>query len=188
MDGFTKRTEEKQQAILHAAYELMLEKQSRFTISELARKASVSPVSIYNYYGSKEQVILSVISRMTEEQMNWIDEQIQSRVAFEHLIVNILTRKIETAALFDEVITKMIQTDPHWEQLATKGYTAFAHLIEYGKEQGAIDANLSTESYLRYVQLMQQAIMSDPSFSVSDMKVTMKDYFHFFLNGIMRRE
>lgn len=187
MDGFAKRTEEKQEAILRAAYELMLEKQSRFTISELAKRGSVSPVSIYNYYGSKEQVIVAVLSRMTEDQVTWIEEKIDQHIPFDMLLVDILTRKIETAALFDQTITNMIQADANWESLSAKGYAAFSHLIEYGKQEGAIDSALSTESYLRYVQLMQQAILSDPNFSGGDMKESMQDYFHFFLNGIMRR-
>ena len=187
MDGFAKRTEEKRQAILSAAYDLMTEKQSRFTVSELAKQAHVSPVSIYNYFGSKEQVMVEVLNQMTEEQMNWIDAQLESNAPFETLLVDILKRKIKTAVLFDETVTTMIQQDPNWEQLASRGYASFARLIEYGKQQGAIDATLSTTSYLRYVQLMQQAILSDPHFSIGDMKETMEDYFHFFLNGIIKR-
>lgn len=187
MDGFAKRTEEKRQAILRAAYDLMTEKQSRFTVSELAKQAQVSPVSIYNYFGSKEQVIIEVLQQMTEEQMSWIDEQIESNAPFETLLVDILKRKIKTAVLFDKTITTMIQQDPNWEQLASRGYASFARLIEYGKQKGTIDATLSTTSYLHYVQLMQQAILSDPHFSIGDMKETMEDYFHFFLNGVIKR-
>ncbi|WP_026826067.1 TetR/AcrR family transcriptional regulator [Exiguobacterium marinum] len=187
MDGFAKRTEEKRQAILSAAFDLMTEKQSRFTVSELAKKAHVSPVSIYNYFGSKEQVIIEVLKQMTEEQMSWIDQKIESNAPFDAILVDILKRKIKTAVLFDETITKTMQQDPNWEQLATRGYTAFARLIEYGKQQGSIDVTLSTTSYLRYVQLMQQAILSDPHFSIGDMKETMEDYFHFFLNGVIKR-
>ncbi|ACQ69079.1 transcriptional regulator, TetR family [Exiguobacterium sp. AT1b] len=187
MDGFAKRTEEKQQAILRAAFDLMTEKQSRFTISELAKRAHVSPVSIYNYFGSKDQVIVEILKQMTEEQMSWIEQAIESNAPFDALLVEILKRKIQTAVLFDETITAMIQQDPNWEHLATRGYTAFAQLIEYGKAQGSIDSTLSTSSYLRYVQFMQQAILSDPQFSIEDMKETMEVYFHFFLNGVMKR-
>ncbi|MFN3366173.1 MAG: TetR/AcrR family transcriptional regulator [Exiguobacterium mexicanum] len=187
MDGFTKRTETKRRAILDAAFRLMNEKQSRFTVSELARAASVSPVSIYNYFGSKEQVIVAVLTEMTEEQMGWIESQIADHVPFDQLLIEILSRKIETAGLFDETITTMIQADASWQQLAGRGYAAFRQLIEYGKTSGAIDPELSTDSYLRYVQLVQQAILSDPSFPSGDMSSLMQDYFHFFLNGIMSR-
>ncbi|KGI85329.1 TetR/AcrR family transcriptional regulator [Exiguobacterium sp. s5] len=187
MDGFTKRTETKRRAILDAAFRLMNEKQSRFTVSELARAASVSPVSIYNYFGSKEQVIVAVLTEMTEEQMGWIESQIADTVPFDQLLIEILSRKIETAGLFDETITSMIQADASWQQLAGRGYAAFRQLIEYGKTSGAIDPELSTDSYLRYVQLVQQAILSDPSLSTSPMTDSMQDYFRFFLHGIIRK-
>ncbi|WP_215141325.1 TetR/AcrR family transcriptional regulator [Exiguobacterium qingdaonense] len=187
MNGFTKRTNEKRQAILRAASDLMARKQSRFTVNELAKQATVSPVSIYNYFGSKEQVIIEVLQLMTEEQMSWIDRAIESNAPFDSLLVDILKRKIKMAVLFDETVTAMIQQDPSWEQLSARGYDSFARLIEYGKQQGRIDATLSTASYLHYVQLIQQAILSDPHFSVGDLKETMEDYFHFFLNGIIKR-
>ncbi|TCI45668.1 TetR/AcrR family transcriptional regulator [Exiguobacterium sp. SH3S2] len=187
VDGFTKRTETKQRAILDAAKSLMGEKQSRFTISELARSASVSPVSIYNYFGSKEQVVLQVLTRLTEDEMGWIDERIGEHIPFEELLIEILRRKIESAALFDDAVLSILTADPSWQQLAARGYAAFRSLIEYGKTTGAIDPDVSTDAYLRYVRLMQQAVLSDPDFTSHEMTETMQEYFHFFLHGIMRR-
>lgn len=187
MDGFLKRTTEKRQSIIEAALKLMSEKQSRFTISELARTAHVSPVSIYNYFGSKEQVVVAAITQLTDEQLLSIESQIQTNEPFERMIIHILEQKVQSAVLFDETITQMIQKDESFQPLIQKGYIVFEHLIEYGKKTGAIDPSLSTESYLRYVHLMQQAILSDPDFTTQNMKDSMQDYFYFFLNGIMRR-
>ncbi|MCT4782082.1 MULTISPECIES: TetR/AcrR family transcriptional regulator [Exiguobacterium] len=187
MDGFIKRTEEKREAILLAAHTLMRQKQSRFTISELARAASVSPVSIYNYFGSKEQVILLVLTRLTESEMGWIERQIERHVPFDVLLIDILKRKIDTAILFDDTVLATVTSDPSWHELAARGYAAFRQLIEYGKTSGAIEATVSTDAYLRYVQLMQQAILSDPALSTAHMTETMNEYYHFFLHGIMKK-
>lgn len=186
MDGFTKRTEEKREAILTAAKTLMQQKQSRFTINELARAASVSPVSIYNYFGSKEQVILHVLTRLTEREMDWIEHEIERDAPFDTLLLDILKRKIESAVLFDDAVLATVTSDPTWHELAARGYAAFRQLIEYGKMSGAIDSNISTDAYLRYVQLMQQAILSDPELSMTQMTETMHEYFHFFLHGILK--
>ncbi len=187
MDGFTKRTEEKRRAILEAARTLMTKEQSRFTINELARAASVSPVSIYNYFGSKEQVILHVLTHLTEQEMNWIEQRIEEQIPFEQLLIDILRRKIESAGMFDDTVLTIVTTDPSWQQLAARGYAAFRNLIEYGKMTGAVDPDTSTDAYLRYVQLMQQAILSDPQLSTAQMTDTMREHFHFFLHGIMRK-
>ncbi|MDL5376063.1 hypothetical protein QR695_03455 [Exiguobacterium mexicanum] len=86
-----------------------------------------------------------------------------------------------------ETSESMNQADASWQQLAGRGYAAFRQLIEYGKTSGAIDPELSTDSYLRYVQLVQQAILSDPGLFTSPISESMQDYFRFFLHGIIRK-
>lgn len=90
----------------------MQQKQSRFTINELARAASVSPVSIYNYFGSKEQVILLVLTRLTEREMDWIEHEIERDAPFDTLLLDILKRKIESAVLFDDAVLATVTSDP----------------------------------------------------------------------------
>lgn len=55
MNGFAKRTQTKKQAILEATTKILLEKgYSYLKIEDVAKKANVSQVTIYNYFGSKK--------------------------------------------------------------------------------------------------------------------------------------
>ncbi|MGY0204433.1 hypothetical protein ACW7EJ_13265, partial [Acinetobacter soli] len=51
-----------------------------------------------------------------------------------------------------------VTSDPSWHELAARGYAAFRQLIEYWKMSGAIDSNISTDAYLRYVQRASRSI------------------------------
>ena len=55
MNQYQKTTEKKKQAIIQAALRLFKEKGFKETsIKSIAEAAEVSPVSIYNYFGSKD--------------------------------------------------------------------------------------------------------------------------------------
>src|SRR5690625_2362082 len=73
MDGFKKRSEMKKKDILQAAFDLFqLYGVQKVTIAEIAKKANVSQVTIYNYFQSKDNLIRSVfkyyVDRIWEEQ------------------------------------------------------------------------------------------------------------------------
>src|SRR5690625_2379966 len=63
MDGFKKRTEQKKKDILDAALKLVIKYGiKKVSINEIAKDADVSQVTIYNYFGSKDQLIDEVIA------------------------------------------------------------------------------------------------------------------------------
>ena len=58
MNQYQKTTEKKKQAIIQAALHLFKEKGFKETsIKSIAEVAEVSPVSIYNYFGSKDNLV-----------------------------------------------------------------------------------------------------------------------------------
>lgn len=55
MNGFTRRTKEKMETIEEATISLLDLGIDNIKIADIAAKAMVSQVSIYNYYGSKDK-------------------------------------------------------------------------------------------------------------------------------------
>ena len=92
MDGFEKRREQKKRDILNAALALFMEYGlQKVSITEIAKKANVSQVTIYNYFESKENLVRLVFKFYVDQI--W-DEQ-------KHLLVNDLP--------FNEKIKKIIR-------------------------------------------------------------------------------
>lgn len=187
MDGFKKRTAKKRAAILRAVLSLMMEKQSTFTIQDVAMAASVSPVSIYNYFGSKEQLMLAALELSMEEQIEEIDREMSRHCPFEELLRRILMKKIDHAAMFDSVLIDLVTTNEALQRMTKIGYASLLRLIDYGRTEGAIAEDMSNETFLRYVQLLQRAILSDPELSRASVDTMMRDYFQLFFYGIIAR-
>ena len=140
MDGFKKRTAKKRAAILRAVLSLMMEKQSTFTIQDVAMAASVSPVSIYNYFGSKEQLMLAALELSMEEQIEEIDREMSRHCPFEELLRRILMKKIDHAAMFDSVLIDLVTTNEALQHMTKIGYASLLRLIDYGRTEGAMCA------------------------------------------------
>jgi AcrR family transcriptional regulator len=63
LDGFQRRRELKKSHILQAALALFMEFGiQKVSIKEIAAKANVSQVTIYNYFGGKDQLVHDVIA------------------------------------------------------------------------------------------------------------------------------
>ena len=68
MNKYQKTTEKKKQAIIQAALQLFKEKGFKDTsIKSIAEAAEVSPVSIYNYFGSKDNLVALCVNDLFEE-------------------------------------------------------------------------------------------------------------------------
>lgn len=187
MDGYQQRTTKKKQAILRATEQLLTEKQSAVTIQDIAKLAGVSPVSIYNYFGSKEQVMLRAIEDMVNRQLERVQLALENQDPFAKVLEDLLTLKIQSAQMLDTQLIEQVMAAPEFHSWAKQGMEAFEQLIQYGQQQGAISPKLSTERFMRYVQVMQDAIMADIAKEGRPLEEAMNDYFTFFLYGLVQR-
>lgn len=77
MDGFEKRRNDKKKAILQAALELFDQHGfDKVTVTEIAEKAHVSKVSIYNFFESKDNLRRVIIKDILDESIRNVQELI----------------------------------------------------------------------------------------------------------------
>ena len=68
MDGFARRKEQSKEEIRKAAWELFSQfGVDKVSMTDIARKAGVSPATIYNNFDSKEALAREFVSGMVEE-------------------------------------------------------------------------------------------------------------------------
>jgi len=78
-NGFARRRENKKRDIIAAARRLFFSSTPKnVTIAELAREAKVSQVSIYNFFGSKENVIREVFFAYMNEAFETLQRVMDS--------------------------------------------------------------------------------------------------------------
>ncbi|MCT2537284.1 TetR/AcrR family transcriptional regulator [Aquibacillus koreensis] len=168
MDGFKRRAEVKKTNILEAALDLFMKfGVQKVSIAEIAKQANVSQVTIYNYFDSKHNLIYEVMIYYVETA--WIDTE-------EILNSNIATSEKIKAIIFNKK-TATNQMNQDFYNYFMKEYTSgiayleefiaktmlprLVELIDEGKDKGEIDASVSNEAILFYIQMLREVMQRE---------------------------
>lgn len=165
MNGFERRKERKKENIRRAALQLFIEHGMRkVSIGEIAEKAGVSQVTIYNYFGSKDDLARYVIEHYMEEQLA---EFVAINGSSQPFIEKLEWMFFKKAAAFDKMSVEFLDTfisnDPETaamiKQYEEKAVPLFAGFIEQGMEQGYFNKGLSMETMMFYINLFSSKAM-----------------------------
>ena len=162
MDGFERRKEQSKEDIRRAAEELF----SRFgadkvSINDIARKAGVSQATIYNNFGSKDELvhdyrktIVNLITSRFREILVWKKSYVEKFQGLLQSWIDIADRyKIEI---------KDFETKQPREAMGMEIENSFREFIKEGKDRGNLRSNLSDEAIITYIKFFQQGISNNP--------------------------
>jgi AcrR family transcriptional regulator len=162
MNGFEKRKEQKKESIRRAALELFKTYGfQKVSIGEIAKRAGVSQVTIYNHFDSKEGLVHDVIKWHMMELLERYLEIMSSDRPFMEKLEYIVFDKSRIAAQFDgELMQTMIQDQPEImgfleELYKTKINPAMMQFFNEGIQQGYISPKISTETILLYFEIIR---------------------------------
>lgn len=163
MDGFERRKEQSKEDIRHAAEELF----SRFgadkvSVNDIAKKAGVSQATIYNNFGSKDELVKD----------------------YQHTIIRVLATRFRNILVWKKSWVEKLQgAIQYWldiadqyklameNKLSPRGETssvraemenAFKEFLKEGRDQGNLRKDISDEAIMSYIQLFQQSIINNP--------------------------
>ncbi len=186
MDGFERRKEQSKEDIRRAAEELF----SRFgadkvSVNDIARKAGVSQATIYNNFGSKDELvhdyhnmIVKMIASRFRDIIVWKKSYVEKLQGFLQSWIDIADRyKIE----IEDSKTKQSR-DP----IGLEIESSFREFIKEGKQQGNLRSDLSDEAVIAYIRFFQQGISNNPGIS-DEMRRNpglSKDLLSLFMYGI----
>ncbi|MCA0756359.1 TetR/AcrR family transcriptional regulator [Paenibacillus sp. N4] len=194
MDGYQQRTELKKSAIREAALSLFSEFGfDKVSLAEIARKARVSPVTLYNYFGTKDELIKKVMSSFLEEEWMRYRELFHSNLPFPDKV----KKMIFDATHWNErvnrhLLQQLLSDDPEWRSLVERIYKdalpELIRFIEHGKEEGYIDTGISTNTILLYFNLMKEMKMTSLfKQHIHDTK-TIDELTHLFFYGLLNQK
>lgn len=165
MNGFERRREKKMESILLAATELFCKNGTKaVSVAEIAEKAQVSPVSIYNFFESKDNLVKEVIFSIMDKQMDDYEKLIDSDLSFDKKFKKMVLMKLDSVEHFSPLLLNSpIWTDPLIRNFIenfyeTKTIPLVKKLVEQGKEEGSINPDISTESILLYVEMFKNLL------------------------------
>lgn len=188
MNGYQLRTEKKKEQIMRTTYDLIcrfgIEKTS---IAEISKQANVSPVSIYNYFGSKEELVRMTLIDLLNKTMSKYEELLQKAIPFQEKMELFLRDRGEMA---ERMSMELVQasSDPAIREHIEAFYKErtipfFINLIEIGKQEGCIDSNLSMEAVLLYIQMFKE-VLARPGFVAQSSPSMLQDIDRLFYHGL----
>lgn len=170
MDGFERKKEQSQKAIIEAAMELF--KQHGFkkaSLNDIARAAGVSPVTIYNHFGSKDGLVREVVKALLRRLMDRAWEIIRSDAPFPEKLETIIFDKAKIASEYrGELMREAARNDPElkewieafWREDVNKGTLT---LLEEGKREGYINPELPVDMLFLYLEIIRQGVFAAPN-------------------------
>lgn len=154
---------DKRQRIIEAAVSLFQQTHNvrRVTIEDIAGAAGVSPTTVYNQFGTRDALVIEAARSLIQANLQNARKYLGSDMPFSAKLTGMLTGKIELASRTDnEVITRLITMDskiaPMLEELYSgEAREVWLELLEEGKRQGYIEASLSPEAFLIYMDAIR---------------------------------
>lgn len=168
MNGFERRKEQKKIGILEAALALFIENGvQKVSVAEIAKKAAVSQVTIYNYFESKDNLAQGALRYYVDQVWDEQKSILCSDLPFNEKIRQII---FEKSNLADQMSDKFFQDfmkdystgKSYVEELYTnKALPLLINLFNEGREQGFIDPGISNEAILFYMQMFKEYMQRD---------------------------
>ena len=193
MNQYQKTTEKKKQAIVQAALRLFKDKGFKETsIKSIAEVAEVSPVSIYNYFGGKDNLVALCVNDLFEEITQQAEDILKSNLDFKTKLNQAfsLCQEKMSRQISDYFQDKMVK-EPTFSTLLAKANIAkkrdiYRAYIELGKEEGAIAEDLSTELILNVMDALNS--MGNQLDNSDNLETEVEQIHQIFLYGIFGKK
>lgn len=169
MDGFERRRQEKKEAILKAALDLFKKYGfNKVSIVDIAGKASVSQVSIYNFFHSKENLKNELLKKLWENYYQSITSIIESNDPIQSKIERFFYTVVEysknySADFIAESFRNQLQKEENTAELQMKSIEKeITALLNQGIEKGVIKNNVSVKAMLSYIEMFRYYVINNP--------------------------
>ena len=193
MDGFNRRKEQKKESIRRAALELFkVYGFKKVSINDIAGKAGVSQVTIYNHFGSKEGLVHDVVKVQLLNMLDKYRAILSGEGPFLEKLETIIFDKTKVMSQFQGEYVQTIMTgDPEIQQFVESLWQRevnqlMVHFYEEGKRQGYINPEVSQEAILVYYQILRKGIFasSDLLANTEDSTKLMHDLMSLVVYGL----
>lgn len=194
MNGYSRRKEQKRQIIIGAAMELFKAYGfKKVSINDVANKANVSQVTIYNHFGSKDGLAREVVKTILLNILERAREIIKDDTPFSEKLESIIFDKANIASQYHgELMHIAAQSDPGMRQWIDSLWHSdvsqvTVDLVAQGKKQGYISRQQSEESIMLYLEILRRGVFASPDLLANmepDVEVY-RELNHLFVYGLV---
>lgn len=166
MNGFERRKQNKMEQIYNSSFELFSKYGfQKVSVNEIAQNANVSPATIYNYFGTKEQLYADMLMNWMDKQLEQYEKILDSACSFPEKTKEILLLESKNLKVlsdnfqkspFSEVsgLTQMLES--YNEQ---KIMPFFMRFVAIGKQEGFIRRDQTEEMIMLYFTMYKNELV-----------------------------
>ncbi len=197
MDGYQRRKQHKKESIRKAALELFTAYGiKKVSIAEIAKKAGVNPVTIYNHFSDKDSLVHDVIKGLIMDRWKKVREILESDRQFIVKLEQIVSDKIKLASLYSgEFIQTAVSEDMGIKEMVESLYKneinpLLSKFIQDGQKSGSIRRDLSIDTISIYIDMFTSLARTHPElFSNQEQLVKFtRETWTLFLYGLAGRQ
>ena len=194
MNTYELRVEQNRERILKATLELFqIHGIKKTTTNDVARKAGVSPATVYNHFGSKEDLVRATVKYFLTGTAADFSRIFKGNLSFMEKMEQVLLYKSDMLGQYQgEFMQTIISEDPEIRHLVDSVYLAeirqvILNFYEEGKRQGYVNPELSTETIMRYILIVRSGMAAESILSEDSEynRKMMQELAPLFLYGIM---
>jgi len=154
---------DKRERIIEAAVDLFQSSHQlrKVSVEEIAKRASVSPTTIYHYFGTRETLVEEIARRLVMEIIERTRKFLSSSLPFPQKLQEVISGKIALASQAnDEIVNKMMSQDQGMAKFIEEVYRKelvpiWNDFLSDGKESGYIDPDLDADVFLTYLDILR---------------------------------
>ena len=194
MNAYERRMERNKERILRATLELFeVHGIKKTTTNDVAQKAGVSPATVYNHFGIKEDLVRATVKYFLTTMAADFRNIMEGDLPFMEKLEKILLNKSEMLGRYQgEIMQTLISEDPTIRQLVDSVYQVelTPYVIEFyeeGKRQGYVNPELPTETIMHYSEIIRRGMAAESSLSEDPEynRKLMQELTPLFLYGIL---
>lgn len=194
MDGFEKRRNDKKKAIMQTALELFDQYGfDRVTVTEIADKAHVSKVSIYNFFESKDNLRRIIIKDILDENIEKIKALIEKEVTFvdkmeEYIQVRTWYYSKYSLRFFFEAVENDPELQRYLDDFNAVNKRLAMEIIDEGKHFGIFSPDASNAAIEIYIDMIQTYLMYNKKIRdrIEHNPALVRELNMLFLDGLIR--
>lgn len=194
MNAYERRIERNKERILRATLELFqVHGIKKTTTNDIARKAGVSPATVYNHFSSKEDLVRATVKYFLTAMTADFRKIFEGDLTFLEKMDQILLYKSDMLGRYQgEFMQTIISEDPEIRHIVDSVYLTeikqvVINFYEEGKRQGYVNPELSTETIMRYSFIVRSGMAAESILSEDPEhnRKMIQELVPLFLYGIM---
>ncbi|MFC1903064.1 TetR/AcrR family transcriptional regulator [Chloroflexota bacterium] len=194
MKAYERRIERNKERILRATLELFqVHGIKKTTTNDIARKAGVSPATVYNHFDSKEDLTRATIKYFLTGVAADFRKIVEGDLPFLKKLEQVILYKSDMFGQYQgELLQTLITEDPEIRQLveSVSRVEITPYVIDFyeeGKRQGYINPELSTETIMLFSEITRKGMTAESSLSEDPEhnRKLLQELIPLYLYGIM---